>query len=426
MENKNPNHNYKVFLPLMLVIISALLSCNSKKMHDGNTQNQQETVIPKKQYICSMHSQVVQDKPGTCPLCGMALIEKVVDINPADSMLNDVVLPVNESVISSIETVRPVLDNIPVDIKASGIINFDNRKIKMISARFGGLIERSYVKFQFQRIRKGQKIYEIFCPNIYTEHWNYIKIIQMYPDQDNLTVEARQWLNYLGLTSSQIESLKRTVKPDYHLAVYCNEDGFAVPADFDVEKYFNSGNNDAINQINNPLQNRGIGLNDGMTIETGASLFKVLDLKSLKADLKVKTEEIGFIRKGQKVIINSVASATKKYGATIDQIEPLNGGVFQLVKVYITDNEKKLIPGKQIEATIITGIHKSMWLPESSIVNMGKHKSVFVKNDNKFLATVIKTGIHNGNKIEILSGISTDAKVALNASLLIDSDGLIK
>ncbi len=29
-----------------------------------------------KQYTCSMHPDVVQDKPGKCPKCGMALTEK--------------------------------------------------------------------------------------------------------------------------------------------------------------------------------------------------------------------------------------------------------------------------------------------------------------------------------------------------------------
>ena len=28
------------------------------------------------QYTCSMHPEVVQDKPGKCPKCGMALTEK--------------------------------------------------------------------------------------------------------------------------------------------------------------------------------------------------------------------------------------------------------------------------------------------------------------------------------------------------------------
>ncbi len=30
-----------------------------------------------KKYTCSMHPEVVMDKPGKCPKCGMALVEKI-------------------------------------------------------------------------------------------------------------------------------------------------------------------------------------------------------------------------------------------------------------------------------------------------------------------------------------------------------------
>jgi len=422
IENRKAIVNTILLLILLILIIGVFLSCTGKKGIDIQSQNKSENVSSRKQFVCSMHPQVVQDKPGDCPICGMSLIEKVVDGNPADSMLNDVVSPVNESVLSSITTISPTIDTNPLLINASGIINFDTRKIQMISAKFGGLIERSYVKSQFQHIRKGQKIYEIFCPDIYTEHWNYVKLVQTYPNQDNLTVEAREWFKYIGLTSAQIESLKHSIKPDYHLTVYSDVDGFAVPSDFDLERYFSSINTNG----NDRTENKGIGLNDGITIETGTPLFKIVNVKYLRADLKVKTEEIRLLRKGQKVIFSADVNSGKKIEATISQIEPLNGGVFQLVKVFFLDKEGSFVPGRQIQANIQTGKNKSIWLPETTVVNLGLHKSVFVKNKNKFMALAVKTGIHHGNKIEVLSGLNQNSKVALNASLLIDSDGLIK
>ena len=53
------------------------------------------------------------------------------------------------------------------------------------------LLNKSFVKYQFQHIKKGQKIYEIYCPDIYTEQWNYVKLVQAYPDRDDLT--GRHW-----------------------------------------------------------------------------------------------------------------------------------------------------------------------------------------------------------------------------------------
>ena len=407
-----------LFFLLLILVVGSEVSCTGNKdLHTQATNNSEQ-----KQFVCSMHPQVVQDKAGDCPICGMFLIEIIIDKNPADSLLTEVVRPVNESVLSTIATVTPYYEEIPLIIEGSGKINFDNRKTQMVSARFGGLIEKSYVKFQFQRITKGQKIYEIYCPNIYTERWNYIKLIQMYPDQDNLTIEAREWLNLLGLTAEQVESLKRSVKPDYHLAVYSPAEGYAINADFDAEKYSDYGEGQSIS----PSGNNGIGLNDGVTIVTGTPLFKVVDANWFRADIQVKTEEVGHLRKGQKVIFTVDASSEKKYEATIHQIEPLNGGVFQLIKVYFRNNDGALLAGRQIHAHILTHKRNSIWVPETAVVHMGSRQSVFVKCNNKFLATLIKTGMHTGNKIEVLSGITQGSQVALNASLLIDSDGLIK
>jgi len=422
MKNKKELLHAIFLLCLLSLIIGVFLSCSGNKVSGKESALNSGNAPVKKQYVCSMHPKVVQNMPGDCPICGMTLIEKVIDKNPADTMLNNVVLPVNESVLSSITTVNPVRKNLPLKIEASGIINFDARKIRIVSARFGGLIERSYVKSIFQRIHKGQKIYDIFCPDIYTEHWNYVKLIQTYQNQDNLTVEAREWFKYIGLTKDQLEALKKTIKPNYHLSVYSDMDGYAVPVDFDTEKYFSQGNV----EITSQTVNRGIGLNDGLTIETGTSLFKVVDVHSLRADIQVKTNEIGLLRKGQKVILRTDAASGKQIESTVHQIEPLNGGVFQLVKVYFSDKEGSFIPGRHIQAEIQSGKRNSYWLPETTVVNMGEHTSVFVKNNDQFLATVIRTGLHQGDKIEILSGVGIDSKVALNASLLIDSDGLIK
>jgi Cu(I)/Ag(I) efflux system membrane fusion protein len=381
----------------------------------------QSKLAIKKQYVCSMHPQVLQDDPGDCPICGMSLIEKInQDNNSSDTLLVDVVRPVNESVLTSVATVSPVQTSLPLIIEASGIINYDSRRIRTVSARFGGLIEKSFVKYQFQPIRKGQKIYEIYCPDIYAERWNYIKLIQKYPDQDNLTVEARKWLNLLGLTAGQIDSLKRSVKPDYHLAVYSDADGYAVSTDFDPENYFSFENSESAIRAGG-----NIGFNDGLSIETGDPLFKIIDTRSLRADLKVRTEDVGLLKKGQKVILKDATIPERKYEATISQIEPLNGGLFQLVKVFFTDKESLLTPGSQIQAQILAGEHNSLWLSKTAIVNLGQRQLVFEMDNNKFIATSIKTGLRSGDKIEILSGINPDSKIALNAFLLTDSDGFI-
>ena len=237
-----------------------------------------------------MHPQVIRDAPGDCPICDMFLIELIaLDENSYDSSLTDIVRPVNESVLAAVKTVIPGQMSLPVVIEASGIVNYDPRKVQTVSARFGGVIEKSFVRYQFQYIRKGDKIFEIFAPNIFDVRWNYVRLIQTYPDREDLTVEALEWFRLIGLTKGQIDTLKKTIRPDYYFAVYSPAEGYAVSIDFDPETFFLPEPKLKVPPRLSPVSG-GVGLTDGQSVETGDPLFRLADVRSLLVELKVKTE----------------------------------------------------------------------------------------------------------------------------------------
>ena len=319
---------------------------------------------------------------------------------------------------ASVQTVKPNKEELPLTIEASGIINFDSRRINTISARFAGLIEKSYIKYPFQPIHKGQKIYEIYCPDIYKTKINYIQMIRAYPDKKELSGEARQWLEKLGLTNQQIDEIIKVEKLNFHLSVYSDEDGFAVGTNFNPEQYFAPESNEILNNGTTPSVDNNILLSEGAVVETGIPLFKVVNTESVRADLKVRTEDAGLLRTGQSVMLSDAVSPERILNATVSQIEPLNGGLFQLVKVYITDHKKLLIPGRQIQAHIRAGKHTGLWLPKTAVINLGQHQSVFLMNGNNFIATKIQTGLQSGDKIEICSGIDPNSNIALNCVII--------
>lgn len=387
----------------------------------------QPVIQKQKVYVCSMHPQIIQSQQGDCPICGMMLIEKAEKAeNEVSGELNNIIRPANESVMASVQAVSPNQSERPLIIAASGIINFDSHKVTTISAKFAGLIEKSYIKFAYQPIHKGMKIYDIYCPEIYNDHWNYINIIKKFPDKPDLNLEARLWLEMLGLTKPQIEDVITSEKLNYHLSVYSDVTGYAVGANYSPEFNFSSESSGDLNSLKFSSTSANIGLNEGQIVETGTPLFKVLNTETVRADLKIRTEDMGLLQIGQNVILTDAVSPDRMYKATVSQIEPFNGGLFQLVKVYVSDHEKLLLPGRQIQALIQAGNHEALWVPKSSIINLGRKRLVFMLRDSSFVATNIKTGLQSGDQIEILSGLDKSSRIALNASLLTDSDGFIK
>lgn len=404
-------------LTVAVMVPAFLVSCS-------RTENKKQETV--KMYVCSMHPEVLQNKPGDCPLCGMALIEKAAeDGKSADIRLNDVVMPVNESVLASVKTVGVTRETRPVILEVSGLINYDTRNLVTVSANYRGLIERSYIKYKFQPVHKGQKIYDIYCPEIYLEHMNYVNLLKKFPDQQDLTYEAREWMRHIGLTEDQIKELITSEKPNFHLSVYSNAEGYAVGNDFDPEADY-SFEGDVETAANITPDNPGIGLNEGTTVEAGKPLFKVVRLESVRADLKIPTEDAALLKVGQQVVLTDVVNPANSINTRISQIEPLNGGLFQIVRVYINNPGKRLYPGMKIQAQIQAGKREALWVPREAVAELGQSHGVFLLKDSVFVATGIRTGIISGNKIEIRSGIGEEARVAANASLLTDSDGFIK
>ena len=137
-----------------------------------------------------------------------------------------------------------------------------------------GVIERVIRKISVPAYKKRTEDLRDLQLLIYIMNsWNYVRLIQTYPDRDDLTKEALEWFKLLGLSKGQIDSLKRAIRPDYYLAVYSSAEGYAVSRDFDPETYFFSdskGENDPETFL---AGTGNVGLTDGITIETGDPLI---------------------------------------------------------------------------------------------------------------------------------------------------------
>src|SRR5690348_11190184 len=129
---------YKLIFILSLVLCGTLIftSCKNKKTSVVQTEK-------KELWTCSMHPEIIRDKPGTCPICGMELVRKEsngVAIN--DIKLNDLLRPTDRFVISAIPVTTISKKAELLEVDALGTVAYDTKLINTISARISGRIEK--------------------------------------------------------------------------------------------------------------------------------------------------------------------------------------------------------------------------------------------------------------------------------------------
>ena len=134
-----------------------VFSCKEKK--DNNAASVTHTHNEETKYTCPMHPQIIRDKPGTCPICGMDLVPMNSSHElTVDSSLLPLLKPVNEQVVSTMPTITAESGTRIHSVPVQGIITYDTRKQVSISSRVAGRIERMYIKYNYQPVSKGQLI----------------------------------------------------------------------------------------------------------------------------------------------------------------------------------------------------------------------------------------------------------------------------
>ena len=396
--------------------------CNNSKEKEDHTQHATETV--QEIYTCPMHPEIIRDKPGNCPICGMQLVkketggEKIIGVS-----LETMLKPTNEFVISSIPVVTIRREEEQLEIEALGKVNYDPRHVGSISSRVSGRIEKLYVRFRYQKISKGQRILDIYSPELMTAQQNLLFLLKNDAANTSFIQAAKEKLLLLGMSSQQLQQVIQSGKPSLTIAVFSNYSGHIHEA----AKETNMNNNQsAMRDI--ALITEELSLKEGMYLQKGQSVFSVYNPDRAWVILNIYGEHQGLVKTGNAVRVIPETAPDRDFRASIDFIEPFYQKESKTLtaRVYFNNSSLKIPIGSQVRANIFGNSREAYWLPAEAVVSLGMDKVIFKKTDGGFKAHKVSIGITNKNKIQILSGINETDSVAVNGQYLMDSESFIK
>ena len=153
-----------------------------------------------------------------------------VDSNEIVSYHN-LLKPTNQFIISSIPVTTLKADIADNEMEALGVTDYDTRMIGDISARVSGRIQKLYIKSTFQGIMKGQKIMEIYSPELSTAQQNLLFLLKNDASNYSLINTAKQKLLLLGVSPAQIQMLAKSGRASNTVSVYSNYSGHIYEMD---------------------------------------------------------------------------------------------------------------------------------------------------------------------------------------------------
>ncbi|MGL2986387.1 efflux RND transporter periplasmic adaptor subunit [Flavobacterium sp. RSSA_27] len=386
----------------------------SKKSSEKGIQNEV--------YTCSMHPEIIRNEPGNCPICGMTLVKKATESkSPTDNSIDNLLKPTDKFVVGNYQTTIPKDTVLNSEISLPGIVAYDPNSAVNIAARIGGRIERMYVNYKYQKVTKGQKLFEIYSPELLTEQQNFIYIISNDADNTSIRNAAKKKLLLYGMTNSQINSLISSKSANPKITIYSPATGIISG----TEKMNDLSSSSMQNATNNT---EVLDIKEGNYIKKGEIIFKLKNTDKVWGVFNVLQGYNNQITTRQSITIRSEMDEADSFDAQINFIETqLNpSDKSNTVRVYLNNDRLKLPIGTRLEGIVKVNPLKAIWLQKQALVSIGDKKIVFLKMANGFKATAIKTGIERNDFVQILSGISSEDTIAKNAQYLIDSESFIK
>ncbi len=373
-------------------------------------------------YTCPMHPEIIRNAPGNCPICGMDLVKKVTENMAIEShSIEHLLQSTDYFVVGDFQTITPKDTILNSSVNLPGIVTYDPNSSVNITARVSGRIEKMYVHYKFEKVSKGQKLFDLYSPELLTEQQNFIYLISNDAENTSLINALKQKLALYGMSVNQINALAAAKKANPVVSIYSPVSGVVESTDGMAQS--NGGD-----MQNTTPTTTALNLKEGDYITKNTVVFKLVNTRKVWAVFNIIQGFNSLIKVNQSIQINSELDADEVVKAKVNFIETQLNPTEKTnrIRVYL-NNEKWQYPiGLRLQGTVAVNSDKGIWLPKQSLVSLGNKKIVFIKKENGFQTAEIRTGIEMNGFVQVLEGVSVADSLAENAQYLIDSGSFIK
>ncbi len=354
-------------------------------------------------WTCSMHPQIRMEEPGDCPICGMDLIPlQTTGSGDATIDPNAIQLSAEAAALANVQTTVVSRQNPVKKVQLYGTIQVDERLSQSQTSHVSGRIEKLFITFTGESVRRGQPIASIYSPELLSAQQELIEAVKMQDLQPALLQAVREKLRLWKLTDAQIARIEQSGEVSPLIDVVATTSGIVISKN----------------------------VNQGDYVNTGTVLFDVANLSQVWAVFDAYESDLPFLKVGDRLEYTLQSLPGKTFSGRISFINPILDPSTRTAKVRVeTANPRmELKPEMYANALIdapLKQYNNEVVIPKSAILWTGKRSIVYVKQPDTeipaFLLREVELGPSLGDAYVVLSGISEGDEIVTNGAFTIDA-----
>jgi membrane fusion protein, copper/silver efflux system len=385
------------YVLLLVSILLVFASCKSKK---------EVSKDPDIYYTCSMDPQVIEYKPGKCPICKMDLTP-VKKSNGAK--MDEIMLSEQQVQLGNIQTDTIRSGSVGNQVVLTATLNFDQMKASSISSRIMGRVERLYYKNIGDYVKKGSPLYDLYSEELNNAKQEYLLAIDRQKaftsetaiDFNQLLESAKNKLLLWGMSEKQIQQLEYSKKASPATTFYSKAGGYITTLD----------------------------IREGDYVMEGGTIVRLADLSSLWAEAQVYTSQMAGIDRNGIATVQLPDLGEKEINGRIQFVNPeINPDTrINLVRVSIPNPGNQLKPGMPAYVILKNQQKTGLTLPIDAVIRDAKGATVWVRTGpTTFKPKMVQTGMEADDRIEIRSGLKAGDVVVMAGAYLLHSEYIFK
>ncbi|TXK45870.1 efflux RND transporter periplasmic adaptor subunit [Pontibacter qinzhouensis] len=355
-------------------------------------------------YTCPMHPQIVQNEPGTCPICGMDLVPvSQSGKNEGELMLSD-----SQIALGNIAVKRVKYGDVGSSTILTGQLVLDETQTDVVSSRAAGRIERLYIKETGQSIRKGQPLYELYSEEILTLQREYLLALKQNqelgkenPRFASFLEAAKKKLLLYGQTEAQVRNLASTQQLDARVT-------FVAPSSGVITE---------------------VAAAEGQYVAEGSVLYRLGKLGGIWVEAELYPQEVAQVQVGDPVQVSVQGFSQDPVSAKVTFLSPelRAGSQVAVLRAELPNAEGRFLPGMQANVTLSGKTDSILTVPTDAVIRDKSGSHVWVQTGKgTFQARMVTLGEEGFNNVAILTGIRENDKVVTSGAYLLYSEFVLK